>query len=152
MRVKVREKLDLDKPINLKRLGPKDKVVAGILSQIRHTSLYKSLKRKKEEEAYVEQTKNDEMLKNYILAYLYSELSQNKTLSQYGKECSEVILSLNHKYEDSLKRILPNLYNPESEPSKDFIAFDILRVEENPDLRLAFADMPILLKAQKKVL
>lgn len=152
MRVRVRSTIDLDKPINLKRLGPVDKIYAGIISQWRSHKFYKSSKRKKEEAAYVEQTKRDETVKSYILAYLYGELSQNNTLKTLGRTTQSIVIEVNQKYEDSLKRLLPNLYDPTKEPGKDFVAFDVERVEENSDIRRAFPDMPILLRATKKVL
>ena len=152
MRVRVRSTIDLDKPINLKRLAPVDKVKAGIITQIRETKLYKSSKRREEEQAYIEQVKKDETVKSYILAYLYGELSQNNSLKDTGQTAHTIILEISQVYEDNLKRLLPNLYDSSKSPGKDFLAFDIKRVEENADLRKAFPGMPILLSATKKVL
>lgn len=152
MRVKIRSSLDLDKPVNLKQLSPKEKVLAGFLTQWRQTKFYKNSKRKADEMKYVEQTKKDETLKNYILAHLYNELSNNNTLKKNNKECSKVFLYVEQKYEDSLKRILPNLYDERGIPNKDFLSFNITRVEENHDLRKAFPNMKILLQAERKTL
>ena len=73
MRVLVRTELDHNKPINLKKLTPYEKVKAGIVSQIRQNSFYLKLKRQKEEEEYLKNLKEDETLKSLILAELYAE-------------------------------------------------------------------------------
>ena len=150
MRVLVRSELDLNKPVNLKKLSPFEKVRAGIISQIMQNSFYINYKRRKDEEAYVQILKEDEMVKSVLLAELYAELSQNRTLSDKGLKCSSVILTVDASSEPSLKRLFPNLFGLEGTPHKDFISFNIERVQENADIRRAFKDMPILLKATEK--
>lgn len=150
MRVLVRTELDHNKPINLKKLTPYEKVKAGIISQIRQNNFYLKLKRQKEEEEYLRSLKEDETLKNLILAELYAELNQNRTLSKKDLICNEVIVTVDAKFLPSLKRLLPNLFFDEGEPHKDFLPFNIERVKENADIRRAFSDMPVLLRASAK--
>lgn len=150
MRVLVRNELDLSKPVNLKRLSPLEKVKAGIISQIMQNSFYINYKRQKDEESYMQILKEDEMVKSLILAELYAELNQNRTLSERGVKAEEIIITVDAKYEESLKRLFPNLFGQQGNPHKDFISFNIDRVSENPDIRLAFKNMPILLRASAK--
>ena len=150
MRVKVRSILDVDKPINLRRLSPKDKIVAGIMTQIKSTNIYKRNRQRKLEAVYLEQLKQDEDLKNYLLALIYRELIQNNTLSTKDKVCESIIIEVSQRYQDSLERLFPNLFGKQGEPNKDFLSYDITKIEENTDIRRAFKEMPIRLKCSKK--
>lgn len=150
MRVLVRQELDLTKQVNLKRLSPFAKVKAGIMAQVMQNSFYINFKRQRDEESYMKILKEDEMLKSLLLAELYAELDQNRTLQEKGLNCSEIIITVDAKYEPSLRRLFPNLFGVEKEPHKDFMSFIIERVPENPDIRRAFKDMPILLRATAK--
>lgn len=152
MRVLVRRSLDLNKPVNLKQLTPLEKVKAGIISQIMQNSFYINYQRSKKEEEYMKALKEDEKVKSLILAELYGELDQNRTLKQNNLVCEEIIITVDAKYEPSLRRLFPNLFGEDREPHKDFMSFNIDRVPENADIRLAFRDMPILLKASAKKL
>ena len=150
MRVKVRNVLDTNKPINLRRLSAKDKIVAGIITQWKSTNIYKNNSQRKKETEYVQQLKRDEDLKNFLLAIMYRELIQNKTLSQKDKLCESIIIEVSQQYEDSLQRLFPNLFNKNGEPNKDFLSYEVTRVEENSDIRRALKDMPIRLQCSKK--
>lgn len=150
MRVHVRSVLDTDKNINLRRLSAKDKILAGIITQWKNTTVYKNNSQRKKEAEYLKQLKQDEDLKNILLAIMYRELVQNKTLDSKGKICESIIIEVNHQYEASLGRLFPNLFGNPGETNKDFLSYDVLRVEENADLRVAFKDMPIRLLCSKK--
>lgn len=150
MRVLVRNELNLSKPVNLKKLTPYEKVKAGIISQIMQNSFYINYKRQKDEESYMQTLKEDEMIKSLILAELYAELNQNRTLAERGMKAEEIIITVDAKHEESLKRLFPNLFGQQGKPHKDFISFNIDRVPENSDIRQAFKNMPILLRASAK--
>lgn len=150
MRVKVRSVLDTDKPINLRRLSAKDKIIAGIITQWKSTNIYKNNKQRKKEAEYLNQLKRDEDLKNFLLAIMYRELIQNKTLGKKDKVCESIVIEVNHQYESSLHRLFPNLFNKGDEPNKDFLSYEVTRVEENSDIRRAFKDMPIRLLCSKR--
>ena len=77
-------------------------------------------------------------------------LNQNRTLGKKELVCNEVIITVDAKFLPSLRRLLPNLFSSEGEPHKDFLPFTIERVQENADIRRAFSDMPILLRATAK--
>jgi len=87
-------------------------------------------------------TKMDEQLKETILAYVHAELNRNTSLAQHDTKCTEIVLSVNAKYKDSLGRIMKH---------KDFISFNLELIEESSDMRKAFSNMPILIKISKKV-
>ena len=143
MKVKIRNELDIDKPVNLKRLKPTMKIYAGIITKWRQTKFYQTAARNRAEAEYTRQVQRDENLKSLLLAQMYRELTNNTTLQSRGEVCQEIILEVNNDYRDSLDRILTH---------RDFIAYDISRVDENEDIRKAFNNMPILLRVSKKVL
>lgn len=73
---------------------------------------------------------------------LNAELNRNTSLAQHDTKCTEIVLSVNAKYKDSLGRIMKH---------KDFISFNLELIEESSDMRKAFSNMPILIKISKKV-
>lgn len=152
MRVKVRKILDVSAPVNLRDLSPLDKIKAGIIIQWMHTNFYKNYKKHKNEELYGEQVKKDEILKTLLLGKLYNELDNNTTLREKNKVCDSIIISVEHGYKESLIRLFPNLFGESGANSKDFISYDVERVQENSDIRKAFPDMNILLRFSKKTL
>lgn len=142
MKIKIRDELNVDKPINLRRLTPRIKLYAGFMVKIHESRWYQTGRHKKEEQDYAKLVQQDERLKNALLAVLYRELVDNKTLSDKKDTCKEITVSIDSKYQKSLDRILKQ---------KDFIMYDIKRVEEQPDIRKAFPDMAIILQVSKKV-
>lgn len=142
MRVKVREELDVTAPINLRRLSPVMKIYAGFLTMWYNTSFYKTGLHKRQEDENIRMMQRDENLKDLLLAQIYNELINNRTLNERGEECSVVYLSVDSKYRKSLERVIHH---------KDFLPYDVEIVQENSDLRLAFHDMPYLLKVSKKI-
>lgn len=150
MRVKIREKLDTTQAVNLRALKPIDKVKAGFIVQWQSTNFYRKHKLRKDEAAYIEQLRKDENLKEILLARLYGELNRNSALRKKDRICESMILTVNQHYEDSLRRLLPEVFGLEGQNHKDFLPFSIQRVNENADIRRAFTEMPILLNCSKK--
>lgn len=141
MRVKIRDELNIDSPINLRKLKPAMKLYAGFMVKVHESKWYQTNRHKKEEEDYARQVQEDEKLRDALLAVLYRELVSNRSLEQKNDVCSEITISIDSRYQKSLNRILKQ---------KDFIIYDIRRVQEDPDLRKAFPDMKILLCASKR--
>lgn len=143
MRSFVRKELDVSKPINLRKLSPVMKIYVGIVKKWQSSDWYQTNYNKRLEEIYMKQVQKDESLKEMMLAQLYKELSQNATLHEKGLTTKSVVLQIDSNYKDSLQRVLSH---------KDFLQYNMQIVEENNDLRIAFPDMPILVKVTKKSL
>lgn len=143
MKTFIRYELSTDHAINLRRLSPAMKIYAGVITKVHETKFYKSYLQKHLEKEHMEQMKRDEKLKDFLLALLYRELTANNTLSKKGLTCSSIIVSIDSEYQESLDRVLKH---------KDFILYDISRVEEEGDIRAAFSNMPILLSVSKKAI
>ena len=141
MRIKIRSILDNDKPVSLINLKPIQKIEAGLIAMWHNTEMYKVELNKKVEESNINQIQQDEKLKNVILAMIYRELIQNKTLSSENTSCESIIISVDARHSQSLKRVLKH---------KDFLAYNVSIVDEDADIRKAFKSMPILLKVSKK--
>lgn len=141
MRSLIRDELCVDQPINLKKLSPFMKIYAGIIVRVHESKYYKNKLNARIEERYLEQTRKDEMVKDCILAMIYRELNNNKSLEDKGDVCASVILSVSSRYSDSLQRIITH---------KDFLSYDVEIVDENQDMRQAFPSMPVLLQVKKR--
>lgn len=141
MKIKIRDELNVDVPVNLRRLKPAMKLYAGLMVKIHESNWYQTNRHKREEQDHARQVKEDERLKDALLAVLYRELVTNKALGEKADVCNELIISVNARYKKSLDRILKQ---------KDFIIYDIEYVQENSDLRKAFPDMKILLRVSKR--
>ena len=141
MRYLIRRELDFQQPINLKRLSPFMKIYAGLVSKWHETNYYQTQLHKRLEADYAARVKRDEKLKDALLVVIYQELNNNKSLKKRGEECDEIIVCVKSKFIHSLDRILTHT---------DFLPYVITKVPEEPDVRVAFPDMPILVKVQKK--
>ena len=141
----VRKELDVSEPINLRKLSPSMKIYAGVLSRWHNTRYSKKKYAKRKEIEEQVRIQKDERLKDYLLAMIYKELD-NQTISkrlQTGEECLEVIIQVNSVSIYSLNRVLK---------SKEFLPYKIERIQEEKDFRIAFPDMPVLIRVQKLVL
>lgn len=143
MKVAIRNELDLDKPINLRKLSPIMKIYAGIMAKWRESKTYKTNLSKNMEAAHYAAIQREERLKDMLLAIVYRELMTNTSLVKSGEKCIEIIVSVEQEYEDALYNIVK---------SKDFLPYDITFIEENADIRKAFRTMPILISVKKKKL
>lgn len=143
MRYLIRRELDLDKPVNLRRLSPAMKIYAGLACKWRETNFYRTKLNKRLEADYAARVKRDEKLKEALMVVIYKELDNNSLLSSRGEESQELVICVKSNFIHSLDRILTH---------KDFLPYVISKVEEDPDVRKAFPEMPILLRVSKKKL
>lgn len=139
----IRKELDIGSPINLRRLSPMMKIYVGFMCKWHETKYYKTKYNKRKEAEFAAQTQRDEKLKDVLLAVIYKELNNNESLSERGEECVEVVVQVKSEFIHALGRVLK---------SKEFLPYVIERVEENGDFRLAYPEMPILLRVRKKAM
>lgn len=119
------------------------KVYAGIVSQWHTSKFYKDSYNKRRDAEHLKRVQRDNLLKDALLVRIYQELDSNSTLSTKGEECTEVQMCIKSKYIHSLDRIIGG---------KEFLPYNIVRVSEDSDLRIAFSDMPIILCITKRSL
>lgn len=142
MKIKIRDELDFNQKINLRKLSPLMKVYAGIVTQWHETEMYKRKLNKSMETEAVQQMQRDDRLKEILLAQIFKELNSNSQLESEGKVCKSIVVSIEAKYKKSLDRVITH---------RDFLPYKLKFVEENPDLRKAFKDMPYLLQVEKRM-
>lgn len=143
MRVKIRDELDFNQKINIRKLSPLMKIYAGVVTQWHETDVYKRKLNKSLENDAIQQMQKDDRLKEVLLAQVFRELNANTQLEGEGKVCKSIVVSVEAKYKKSLDRVLKH---------KDFLPYQIRYVEENEDLRKAFSDMPYLLRIEKRMM
>ena len=143
MKVKLRNELDFSQPVNLRKLSPMMKVYAGIVCKWHESDMYKQKRSRSIELANIARMQKDESLKSLLLAQIFKAFGEDSEVAKRGKVCKAVILTVDAAHKKSLDRVLKN---------KDFLSYNIEFVEENPDIRKAFADMPYLLRVSKKLI
>ncbi|MFG6347436.1 MAG: hypothetical protein K1W15_01810 [Lachnospiraceae bacterium] len=143
MKVKLRNELDFNQPVNLHRLSPAMKIYAGMISKWHESSMYKQKCNRSTEAANVARMQKDESLKGILLANIFRAFGEDAEVAKRGKICKSVVLQIDAAQKRALDRVLKN---------RDFLSYDIEFVKENPDIRKAFANMPYLLRVSKKVL
>lgn len=143
MKAKLRQELDMSKPVNLHKLSPMLKIYAGFVAKWHESKAYQSNLNKNLEATYMAKIKKEEKLKEVILAMAYKELMNNTSLESKDAVCEELLISVDQSYEDALKTVIT---------TKDFLPYDVTFVQENSDVRRAFEDMPILIVIRKKQL
>lgn len=142
----IRKELDTTKPINLRKLSPFMKIYAGIVSSWHNTRYYKRKYTKRKEVEEQTRIQKDDRLKDYLLAFIYKELDNNdiaKSIDDVNDECLEIIVQIKSNSIHSLERVLR---------SKEFLPYEIERIPEHKDFRLAYPEMPILLRVRKRTL
>ena len=141
MRIKIRNSLNVDSQVNLRKLSPLMKIQAGLTVMWHNTEMYKRELRKKTEASTILRMQQDQRLKEMLLSQIYKELDSNTTLKENGKICESIIVSVDASMKKSLDRVITH---------SDFLSYEFEMIEENPDIRIAFKDMPYLVRVRKK--
>lgn len=141
MRVEVRKELSLENP-NLKEISAADKIALAIKSKLYESKFYRNSVKKMDAEQR-KRLQRINQLKGSLLVRLYAELTEDATLKKKGLHTKYIRLVVRQSYADILDEILTH---------KEFLPYEIERVPENADVRLAFPDMPIILNAERKTL
>lgn len=141
MRVEVRKELSLENP-NLKEISAADKIALAIKSKLYESKFYRNSVKKMDAEQR-KRLQRINQLKESLLVRLYAELTEDATLKKKGLHTKYIRLVVRQSYADILDEVLTH---------KEFLTYEIERVPENADVRLAFPDMPIILNAERKTL
>lgn len=155
MRVLIRKEIDVEKQINLRRLKPLTKIFVAIRKQFSESSFYKSSVIRKQEEYQRRLTLEEENLKEAILMKIYKELIQNNSLKDKNEEAKEIIITIDSKY----GKLLFEQYDEQGNLAKkgllannEFLPYNIVRVKEHSDLRIAFKQMPYMFRVSKRII
>lgn len=138
----MRRKIDLDSSVELSKLPALEMILVSIMSQYRESRLYNYYKKKSLDKEYNETVKKEENLKDCILSYAYGELVRNSRFKDKGVTCELITLAIPRDFE----KVLPNVLK-----SKDFASYNVKVVPCDPDMLIAFNNLPIMIDLSKKM-
>ena len=154
MRAVIRKEVDVDQPLNLRRLSPLQKITVSLRKEWKSTSFYRNADLARERVAHQKKIAREEDAKRAILGKVYTELIRKADARKDVGTIDEVIVAVDASFSD----ILFDRYNSDGEllykgilNHSDFAQYDIEVIQENLDIRLAFPHMQYLLRFRKKV-
>ena len=154
MRAVIRKDVDVDQPLNLRRLSPLQKITVSLRKEWKSTSFYRNADLARERVAHQKKIAREEDAKRAILGKVYTELIRKADARKDVGTIDEVIVAVDASFSD----ILFDRYNSDGEllykgilNHSDFAQYDIEVIQENHDIRLAFPHMQYLLRFRKKV-
>ncbi len=154
MRAVIRKEVDVDQPLNLRRLSPLQKITVSLRKEWKSTSFYRNADLARERVAHQKKIAREEDAKRAILGKVYTELIRKADARKDVGTIDEVIVAVDASFSD----ILFDRYNSDGEllykgilNHSDFAQYDIEVIQENHDIRLAFPHMQYLLRFRKKV-
>lgn len=145
MRCKMRTEVELDEDgmADLRQLSTVEKITTSIRISFRNTKMAKNRRQREIENAYRKSVEEEDGLKSVLLQRIYNELVRNNFLGKKGLHTKDITLAVDARMEDVLRRIIKH---------KDFVSYDIVILEPNPDVKKCFLDTPILVNVRKKVI
>ena len=152
MRIKVREIIDINQPINLRTLAPATKVLTAIRCAVANSNLSLMNRKKREQEAHQRRLEKEDRVKDVLLTKVYQALIKNSELKD-DELSQEVFITVNANYKDVLFDEFDeagNLLHKSILKQSDFSQYNVSFVEEEPDIRRAFPEMPYMLVFTRK--
>lgn len=145
MRVLLRKEIS-DKHPNLRKLKPLTKIMVAVKLKYQDSSFYKNNKKKKDAEVFKRRAKEEECIKNSILKQINDGFQKDKSIEW-------IVLEVDIRY----SRLLFDRYSDDGDliyrgllSSDEFYPYSVTRIRENHDIRVAFKNMPMLLKVRKR--
>ena len=154
MRAVVRKEVDVDQPLNLRRLSAFQKIAVSLRKEWKSTVFYRNSDLARERVAHQKKIAREENAKGAILSKVYTELIRKADAYEDVGTISEVTIAVDASFSD----ILFDRYDNDGDlvykgilNHSDFAQYDIEVVKENHDVRLAFPHMQYLIRFRKKV-
>ena len=154
MRAVVRKEVDVDQPLNLRRLSAFQKIAVSLRKEWKSTVFYRNSDLARERAAHQKKIAREENAKSAILSKVYTELIRKADAYDDVGTINEVTVAVDASFSD----ILFDRYDSDGDlvykgilNHSDFAQYDIEVVKENHDVRLAFPHMQYLIKFRKKV-
>lgn len=152
MRVEVRKIIDINQPINLRTLSPLDKVLTAIRCAFSNSNIALMNRKKREQEAHQKRLEREDYLKDILLTKVYQTLVKNSVVKE-GELSEQVFITVNAEYRDILFDEFDekgNMLHKSVLKQSDFAQYNVKFVEEEPDIRRAFPEMPYMLIFSRK--
>lgn len=155
MRAVIRHEVDINQPLNLRRLSPVQKVIVAIRKEFAESSFFMKSKRARQQNAHRALIMKEDHAKELILAEIYKQLGSENPSCVEGERVHEIIIAVNPEYKNVLfdtKNKNGDVIRKSIFSHSDFLQYEISRVGENADFRRAFSDMPYLFRVTKKTI
>lgn len=132
-----------DYDVDLKQLPPLEMVSAGIRARYLKSKSYQRKVEKEKNIAREKRQKDMEDTKKGLLYRIQHSLVKNEDIGDSNIIVEEILVYVDRAYEYVLDDVLKE---------KEFLAYNIRRKEENPDMLMAFPTMKICLVISKKII
>ena len=145
MRVFLRDVVDISQNVDMQSLGYAERIITSIRYQFNQSKYFTRRRRKLEEQKTMIRLEREENLKTILLYHIYNDLvkNRNKAIRQHKQVAKTIVIEVEREFEDILDNVIKG---------KDFLSYNIYRIQENPDMLLAQPNLPIRLRISKKVL
>lgn len=145
MRVFLRNVVDISQNVDMQSLGYSERIITSIRYQINQSKYFARRRRKLEEQKTMIRLEREENLKTILLYHIYNDLvkNRNKAIREHKQVARTIIIEVEREFEDILDNVIRG---------KDFLSYNIDRIQENGDMLLAQPNLPMRLKVSKKVL
>lgn len=145
MKVFLRDVVDINQNVDMQSLGYMERIITSIRYQINQSKYFARKRRKLEEQETMIRLEREENLKTILLYYIYNNLvkNKNKAIRQHKQVAKTIVIEVEREFNDILDTVIKG---------KDFLSYNIKKIEENPDMLLAQPNLPMRLKISKKVL
>ncbi|NBH96611.1 hypothetical protein D7Y41_02700 [Anaerotruncus sp. 1XD22-93] len=154
MRAVIGREVDINQPLNLRRLSPWQKVIVAIRKELSESSFFLNSKRERMQEAHKARIVREDKVKEMILTEIYQELVKGAS-GKGSDRVQKIVIAVNPEFKD----VIFDSCNSEGEVVRqgifshsDFSQYEIVAVKENADIRRAFSKMPYLFEVSRKLI
>ena len=154
MRAVIGREVDINQPLNLRRLSPWQKVIVAIRKELSESSFFLNSKRERMQEAHKARIVREDKVKEMILTEIYQELVKGAS-GKGSDRVQKIVIAVNPEFKD----VTFDSCNSEGEVVRqnifshsDFSQYEIVAVKENADIRRAFSKIPYLFEVSRKLI
>ncbi|VYU45150.1 hypothetical protein [Clostridium paraputrificum] len=135
MRTYIRSKVDLDRPIQLEKLSPWERITTSFRLKFTQSRLYQGMLDKELEKEKKIRLQRIDDLKSMLLTRIDTELRQK------SDRVERITIQVARGFDDIIDDVITSV---------DFYSFELSKRYVNPDFLLSFPELPILLDVKRR--
>lgn len=135
MRTYIRSKVDLDRPVQLDKLSPWERITTSFRLKFTQSRLYQGMLDKELEKEKKLRLQRIDDLKNMLLSRIDTELRRK------SDRVERITIQVTRGFDDIIDDVITSV---------DFYSFEINKRYVNPDFLLSFPELPILLDVRRR--
>lgn len=135
MRTYIRSKVDLDRPVQLDKLSPWERITTSFRLKFTQSRLYQGMLDKELEKEKKLRLQRIDDLKNMLLSRIDTELRRK------SDRVERITIQITRGFDDIIDDVITSV---------DFYSFEINKRYVNPDFLLSFPELPILLDVRRR--